>query len=237
MLRSRFQRARFRPQASQDDLTSFTRRYCDYAVRAVPEFFGTCQGTMIADGGWAFCEIGQLLERAIITGNAVCSIMRPMPRRSAPYEHEVEIRLSAFLRLINSRDAYRRVYQLRIEAAPMLDLLWKNPAAPRSVTRCLEACRERLRGAREQASPATMRTLAAIEQLLHEIRMTNWEKLATDAVSDSTAKPAPCDTRLSCSMPRSTFIIGCRRFSIIKSNGFDTQQTLLASSSPIGTVD
>ena len=115
-------------------------------VKAVPEFFGTAQGTMIADGGWAFCEIGQFLERAIITGNAVCSIMRPMPRRNAPSEHEAEIRLSAFLRLINSRDVYRRVYQLRIEAAPMLDLLWKNPVAPRSVTRCLEACRERLTG-------------------------------------------------------------------------------------------
>ena len=132
-LRSRFQRARFRPQASEDDLTSFTRRYCDYVVKAVPEFFGTAQGTMIADGGWAFCEIGQFLERAIITGNAVCSIMRPMPRRNAPSEHEAEIRLSAFLRLINSRDVYRRVYQLRIEAGPMLDLLWKNPVAPRSV--------------------------------------------------------------------------------------------------------
>ena len=143
-LRSRFQRARFRPQASEEDLTAFTRRYCDYVVKAVPEFFGTAQGTMIADGGWAFCEIGQLLERAIITGNAVCSIMRPMPRRNAPAEHEAEIRLSAFLRLINSRDVYRRVYQLRIEPAPMLDLLWKNPVAPRSVTRCLEACRDAL---------------------------------------------------------------------------------------------
>ncbi len=188
MLRSRFQRARFRPQASEDDLTAFTRRYCDYVVRAVPEFFGTAQGTMIADGGWAFCEIGQLLERAIITGNAVCSIMRPMPRRNAPAEHESEIRLSAFLRLINSRDVYRRVYQLRIEAAPMLDLLWKNRVAPRSVARCLEVCRERLRGAREQASPATLRTLAGIEQLLHEIRLTDWDKLADDAESASSAK-------------------------------------------------
>jgi uncharacterized circularly permuted ATP-grasp superfamily protein/uncharacterized alpha-E superfamily protein len=188
MLRSRFQRARFRPQASQDDLTSFTRRYCDYVVKAVPEFFGTAQGTMIADGGWAFCEIGQLLERAIITGNAVCSIIRPMPRRNAPFEHESEIRLSAFLRLINSRDVYRRVYQLRIEAAPMLDLLWKNPVAPRSVARCLEICRERLRGTREQASPATMRTLAGIEQLLHEIRLTDWDKLVDEANSASSAK-------------------------------------------------
>jgi uncharacterized circularly permuted ATP-grasp superfamily protein/uncharacterized alpha-E superfamily protein len=182
-LRSRFQRARFRSQSSQDDLPSFTRRYCEYVVKAVPEFFGTAQGTMIADGGWAFCEIGQLLERAIITANAVCSIMRPMPRRSASSEHEEEIRLSAFLRLINSRDVYRRVYQLRIEAAPMLDLLWKNPVAPRSVARCLETCHERLRGARDQASRARRRTLASIEQLLRDIRLTDWEQLFEGAES------------------------------------------------------
>ncbi len=187
-LRARFQRARFRPQASQDDLTSFTRRYCDYVVKAVPEFFGTAQGTMIADGGWAFCEIGQMIERATITANAVCSIMRPMARRNLPSEHESEIRLSAFLRLINTRDVYRRVYQLRIEPGPMLDLLWKNPVAPRSVAKCLEVCRDRLRAAREQASPATLRTLAGIEQLLHEIRLTDWEKLAKDSESGGSAK-------------------------------------------------
>jgi uncharacterized circularly permuted ATP-grasp superfamily protein/uncharacterized alpha-E superfamily protein len=187
-LRSRFQRVRFRPQASQEDHTSVTRRYCEYVVKAAPEFFGTAQGTMIADGGWAFCEIGQLLERAIITANAVCSITRPMPRRNMPSEHEAEIRLSAFLRLINSRDVYRRVYQLRIEPAPMLDLLWKNAVAPRSVARCLEACRERLRGAREPTSPATVRTLAGIEQLLRHIRSTDWEKLLNDADAPSSKK-------------------------------------------------
>ena len=192
-VRSRFQRARFRPQASEDDLTSFTRRYCDYVVKAVPEFFGTAQGTMIADGGWAFCEIGQFLERAIITGNAVCSIMRPMPRRNAPSEHEAEIRLSAFLRLINSRDVYRRVYQLRIEAGPMLDLLWKNPVAPRSVARCLDACRERLRGTRDQATAATMRTLAGIEQLIHEIRLTDWDELLNEAEPASPKSSALLD--------------------------------------------
>ena len=148
---------------------------------------------MIADGGWAFCEIGQFLERAIITGNAVCSIMRPMPRRNAPSEHEAEIRLSAFLRLINSRDVYRRVYQLRIEAGPMLDLLWKNPVAPRSVARCLDACRERLRGTRDQATAATMRTLAGIEQLIHEIRLTDWDELLNEAEPASPKSSALLD--------------------------------------------
>lgn len=182
-LRSRFQRARFRPKASEEDLTGYTRRYCDYVVRAVPEFFGTAQGTMVADGGWAFCEIGQHLERAIITSNAVCSIMRPVSRRTEPSEHESEIRLSAFLRLLNSRDVYRRVYQMRIEAAPMLDLLWKNSMAPRSVTRSLEACAVRLTSARDENSPATRRTLDAIRSLVHDIRQTDWEEMV--AASES----------------------------------------------------
>jgi uncharacterized alpha-E superfamily protein len=179
-LRTRFQRARFRPKASDEDLASFTRRYCDHVVKAVAEFFGTARSTMIADGGWAFCEIGQLLERAIITANAACSIMRPMPRRSTPSEHEAEIRLSAFLRLLNSRDVYRRVYQLRIEAEPTLDLLWKNDVAPRSVTRCLKLCSARLLEAREENSPTTMRTRDGIESLVQQIRLTDWEQLLAD---------------------------------------------------------
>lgn len=185
-LRSRFQRARFRPQAGEEDLTGYTRRYCDHVVHAVPEFFGTAQDTMLADGGWAFCEIGRHLERAIITGNAVCSIMRPVSRRNEPSEHESEIRLSAFLRLLNSRDIYRRVYQMRIEPAPMLDLLWKNPIAPRSVVRSLETCAVRLTSARDDNSPAARRTLDAIDRLVHHIRQTDWEKM----ISASPTGPA-----------------------------------------------
>ena len=183
-LRTRFQRARFRPKSSEEDLTAFTRRYCDHVVTAVSEFFGTAQCTMISDGGWAFCEIGQLLERAIITGNAVCSIMRPISRRGGASEHETEIRLSAFLRLLNSRDVYRRVYQLRIEAVPMLDLLWKNAVAPRSVTRCLETCAQRLHQARAEASPNAARTLSGITHLVHTIRQTDWESLERASLAD-----------------------------------------------------
>ncbi len=187
-LRSRFQKARYRPKATDDELTSLTRRYCDLAVKAVPEFFGTAHSTMVADGGWVFCEIGQLLERAIITGNAVCSIMRPISRRNGD-DHEAEIRLSAFLRLLNSRDVYRRVYQMRIEAEPMLDLLWKNSSVPRSVTRCLLGCADRLRQAREENSGTTRRTLAGIDQLVHRIRMTDWGALTEESEATGKAEP------------------------------------------------
>lgn len=178
-LRTRFQRARFRPHAKEDELSALSRRYSELATRAVSEFFGTARDTMVSDGGWAFCEIGQLLERSIITANAVCSIMKPMPRRGKNHspEHEAEIRLSAFLRLINSRDAYRRVYQMRIETAPVLDLLWKNPTAPRSVTRCLTGCIRRLRRDQGENTPAAQHTIAVIEQLTSSIRQTDWEEL------------------------------------------------------------
>ncbi|CAN5495243.1 hypothetical protein BH09VER1_BH09VER1_42740 [soil metagenome] len=179
-LRTRFQRARFRSKTAAEDPTTPTRRQCEFVVRAVPEFFGTAQGTMVADGGWAFCEMGMFLERAIITANAVCSIMRPMPRRSSDLgdtEHESEIRYSAFLRLLNSRDVYRRVYQMRIEAEPMMELLWGNPTAPRSVTRCLEGCATRLAHAQQRNSLTAVRTQAGIEDLIHEIRLTEWEDL------------------------------------------------------------
>lgn len=179
-LRSKFQRVRYRPTGrAAEDLSGMTRRLCDTAVQGIAQFFGIAQSTMIADGGWAFCEIGQLVERAVITANAVNSIIRPFKgreRRDIDPEHELEIRLSAFLRLLNSRDVYRRVYQMRIEPEALLDLLWKNKHAPRSITRCLEGCAQRFR-AQDDQSPATERTLSAISDLLQAIRHTDWNEL------------------------------------------------------------
>jgi uncharacterized circularly permuted ATP-grasp superfamily protein/uncharacterized alpha-E superfamily protein len=187
-LRGRFRRARFRPHAKEEELSVLTRRYSELATSAISEFFGTAQNTMVSDGGWAFCEIGQLLERAIITSNAVSSIMKPMPRRGKPQypDHEAEIRLSAFLRLINSRDVYRRVYQMRIEAGPVLELLWKNPTAPRSVTRCLTGCVRRLRQGQIEGTVVAQRAISAIEQLISNIRQTDWEEL----IEKDECKPA-----------------------------------------------
>ncbi len=56
-----------------------------------------------------------------------------------------EIQLSAFLRLLGTRDAYRRVYQMRAEPGPVIELLFQHPEGPRSVLRCLTGCAELLR--------------------------------------------------------------------------------------------
>jgi uncharacterized alpha-E superfamily protein len=99
------------------------------------------------------------------------------PESEAGGEHATEIRLSAFLRLLNSRDVYRRVYQMRIEPAPLLDLLWKNRVAPRSVVRCLQGCSLRIQGSEDTASPATARAMTTIEAIVQSVLATDWESI------------------------------------------------------------
>jgi len=182
VLRNRFRNSQFFPDSSEEILTSSSRRLCDVARQLIPQFFGTAQCTMLSDDGWNFCEIGQLIERAAITANAITSITKPLlqPPSGSSSDHAMEIRLSAFLRLLNSRDIYRRVYQMRIEPLPLLELLWTNPVAPRSVVHCLTSCVARIRGNEINSSPSTTRALAEIESLIQSILSTNWEELLAE---------------------------------------------------------
>ena len=191
VLRNSFQSTRFRPDSPDDALTASSRKLCEVARQLIPQFFGTAECTMVSDGGWKFCEIGQMLERAAVTANAIASIAGPLlqPGESGGGgEHEVEIRLSAFLRLLNSRDVYRRVYQMRIEPKPLLDLLWKNPVAPRSVARCLRLCAMRIQESEDTNSPATQRAVAEIESLIQTILATDWEVILQDKSREAKKK-------------------------------------------------
>jgi uncharacterized alpha-E superfamily protein len=178
-LRARFDAVDFRPDAPSETLANASREFCLFAREMIPRFFGTAKCTMLADDGWNFCEIGQLLERAAITANAVTSIAGPLLQssRASLRPHAVEIRLSAFLRLLNSRDIYRRVYQMRIEPLPLLELLWTNPVAPRSVVRCLQGCAARIREGENILSPATDKALSAVETLIQQVQASDWEDL------------------------------------------------------------
>ncbi len=189
-LRDRFRGAKFRPNDPAETLAASSKRLCGVAWQLIPQFFGTADCTMLADGGWKFCEIGQLIERAAITANAVTSIAGPLlePADESGGDHAMEIRLSAFLRLLNSRDVYRRVYQMRIEPEPLLDLLWKNPVAPRSVTRCLRGCASRILENEDSSSPATARAVAGVEDLIQAVNTTDWEALLNERVRGTTKK-------------------------------------------------
>jgi uncharacterized circularly permuted ATP-grasp superfamily protein/uncharacterized alpha-E superfamily protein len=184
-LRTRFQRTRFREEITELEAVRTTRRMVDFATQLIPQFFAVSANTMLADDGWRFCEMGQMLERALITANSVVSISKALdwtPR--ADSLHGAEIELSAFLRLLGCRDAYRRIYQMRAEPIPTLELLWQNPQVPRSVARCLTRCGDLLR---ESIAPELLGNSGApfaIESLITRIQRIDWRAFIRPPVGE-----------------------------------------------------
>ncbi len=173
-LRARFQRTRFRNTIAESDAVRVTRRMADATTQLIPQFFAVAANTMLADDGWRFCETGQMLERAIITANATISISNSFTSHNeAGGQHKTELELSAFLRLLGTRDAYRRIYQMRAEPAHVLALLWQDAEVPRSVVRCLARCADLL-GRSVVADGTATDAPAAIERLIQQIRRVDW---------------------------------------------------------------
>lgn len=181
-LRSLFQRAKFNDKTTDDECMRVARRLSETVTRRIPQFFSIASNTMLADDGWRFCQIGEMLERAIITSNSVISIAGSLTREA----QATEIELSAFLRLLGTRDAYRRVFQMRAEPIPVLELLWQHSQAPRSVLRCLQQCLDLLRDSASPESAGTEKALHGIEALIHKIKRIDW--------SDFLRAPADEDT-------------------------------------------
>ncbi len=169
-LRALFQRTKFNEKISEDECMRIARRLSETATRRIPQFFAIASNTMLADDGWRFCQVGEMLERAIITSNSVLSIEKALTREA----QATEIELSAFLRLLGTRDAYRRVFQMRAEPIPVLELLWQHSQAPRSVLRCLQQCLDLLRDSASPESPGTEKALHGIEALIHKIKRIDW---------------------------------------------------------------
>ena len=169
-LRSLFQRTKFNDKVGDDECMRIARRLSETVTRRIPQFFAIASNTMLADDGWRFCQIGEMLERAIITSNSVISIASSLTREA----QATEIELSAFLRLLGTRDAYRRVFQMRAEPIPVLELLWQHSQAPRSVLRCLQQCLDLLRDSASPESLGTEKALHGIEALIHKIKRIDW---------------------------------------------------------------
>jgi uncharacterized alpha-E superfamily protein len=193
-LRSRFERTRFREDPSEQEAAKLTRRLSDFATQLIPQFFAVCGNTMLADDAWRFCEIGQMLERSVITANSVSAVRDAwQPDGDGRDNHTTEIELSAFLRLLGCRDAYRRIYQMRAEPAAVLELLWQHPEVPRSVAFCMRRCRILLSQSIGDANETS--ASAALDELLREIQRVDWGifvrlPLDEDRVGAAVATPA-----------------------------------------------
>jgi uncharacterized circularly permuted ATP-grasp superfamily protein/uncharacterized alpha-E superfamily protein len=172
-LRGFFLRSRFRLEATDQEARRTTRRLSDAAVAVIPQFFATAQLSMLADDGWRFSELGQYVERAITTANATRSVAQSILKRLNPL-HSIEIELSAFLRLLGSRDAYRRIYQTRSEPPQVLEFLWQNAEMPRSVTYTLRRCAELLQASLPNTSPTAQKAQSFLDELLRTIRRVDW---------------------------------------------------------------
>jgi len=179
-LDSRLQRTKYREELSDHECARTARKLAEAVTRLIPQFFATAANTVLADDGWRFCEIGEMLERGIITANSVVSISKSFMRET----HGLEIELSAFLRLLVTRDAYRRVYQMRAEPIQVLELLWQNQQVPRSVSRCLRRCATMLKESAPQNAPGPQKALKSIEHLLHEIEGTEWRAFLRETTED-----------------------------------------------------
>jgi uncharacterized circularly permuted ATP-grasp superfamily protein/uncharacterized alpha-E superfamily protein len=185
-LRARLQRTRFRDDLCDGEAARIASRLADFVTQLIPQFFGVCADTMLADDAWRFCLIGQHLERAIITANAIVAIQDSLTVSAEPNaDQALEIELSAFLRLMSCRDAYRRIYQMRAEPSAVLELLWQHGEVPRGVLHCLRRCSALLR---ESIDP-DMNSSApvAIDDLIREIARIDWSLYVSRQIDDDLA--------------------------------------------------
>jgi uncharacterized circularly permuted ATP-grasp superfamily protein/uncharacterized alpha-E superfamily protein len=184
-LQSRFDRIRYKEKVPEERCARTARSLSEHVISLIPQFFAIAGDTMLADDGWRFCEMGALLERAIIAANAMHSISESLTRES----HGTEIELSAFLRLLGTRDAYRRVYQMKAEPIAVLELLWQNPEAPRSVIRCLSKCALLLTKSSPPDTSGSRRALDALEALKHRISRIEWSAYLPRSADDEVPSP------------------------------------------------
>ena len=178
-LRLAFTRQKFQADPPVQTCMRVTRKLAEVTTHLIPQFYGLAENSMMGDDGWRFCRLGQQLERAVITANApiACSKAFTGPAdRPARLGHHTEIELSAFLRLLGTRDAYRRVYQMRAEPLPVLQLLFQNAEAPRSVLHSLTQCADLLRGTEDPGEGVDFakRPALAIDAFCDRLRRIDW---------------------------------------------------------------
>ncbi len=186
-LREVFERRRFAADVEGESAGRIARRLAESTTRAIAAFSGLASATMLADDAYRFCMLGQQLERAVHTANATLACPAAF---AATQTRETEIELSAFLRLLGTRDNYRRVFQLRVEPLAVLELLWRHPEAPRSVLRCLRECARLLHEIFPVSDTAASGPAEAVARLAARLRGTPWNEFFRAA---EPAQPATDD--------------------------------------------
>ena len=163
-------------KSREAEAVRITRRMADFATQLIPQFFAVAANTMLADDGWRFCEIGQMLERAIITANSVLSISAARWSHARRRSRGTAARSNSAPSCACSARATPTGASTRCapSPSPVLELLWQHPEVPRSVRRCLRRCRALLRESIAPSIASSAAALTAIEALLDRVQNLDW---------------------------------------------------------------
>jgi uncharacterized circularly permuted ATP-grasp superfamily protein/uncharacterized alpha-E superfamily protein len=183
-LQTRFDHKRLHPRISNTDARRITRRLAQSVLTLVPQFTAVAQQSMLADDGWRFCEIGFYLERAVGTANATYVVAQSI-RQRAGTRQGLDIELSAFLRLLACRDAYRRIYQARSEPASVFGFLWQNSEMPRSIMFCLQRCSQLLAASLPIGASNAESGLTYLYGLIRQLRRVDWYAFFSSDIEDA----------------------------------------------------
>jgi uncharacterized alpha-E superfamily protein len=96
--------------------------------------------------------------------------------------------------MLGCRDAYRRIFQMRAEAIPVLELLYQHREVPRSVLRCLSKCGALLRESLAPELAEQTSAPAAIEELVHQIKRIDWHAFVRIAQDEDQPEIGPRQT-------------------------------------------
>jgi uncharacterized alpha-E superfamily protein len=108
------------------------RELLERAVAACRELAGHIEAGMLRDDAHAFLRMGLHLERADLTLRIVALVADTLmpPRQSAPFE---DVRWIGLLKCVGAYGSYRHRYQTRSNFVDALELLFGDPAFPRSL--------------------------------------------------------------------------------------------------------
>jgi uncharacterized alpha-E superfamily protein len=102
---------------------------------------GLLDGTMLHDQGFEFLRLGRYLERADMTtriADVQSANLLPTADEGRPYDN---IQWVSVLKSMTAYQMYRRSEQVRVQRAPVLRFIFKNPQFPRSVRWCIDHAR------------------------------------------------------------------------------------------------
>lgn len=166
----------------------------------VNAFLATSERTMLHDAGWHFLRLGGRLERAIMTCSALRHILGALDEAAARDGPDVRAQeqllyrdnpeLSAFLRMLGSQDAYRRLYQTRSQPLLVAELFLQQIEAPRSIAYNLHRIRGSLaaihREIRREGDDPVAQAVAETLSFLGTIRLADHfsSEPATQRLSD-----------------------------------------------------